>query len=96
VDNVNHGRFRTAGSPCGICYYHYAGSFDRHRNIGIGQALVIGAAEFAKSRGYGRLHLGGGLSTNTEDSLLRFKSGFSKRRAWCYTYTRELAQEQAA
>lgn len=74
----------------GTCYYHYAGGFDRHRGIGVGQALVVGAAELAKRRGYSRLHLGGGLTTDPEDKLLRFKSGFSLCRAWCYTYTREL------
>ena len=71
------------------CYYHYAGSYGRHRNIGVGQAIVVEAARWAKARGYTRLHLGGGTTADPKDPLFVFKSGFSKRRAWIYKYERE-------
>jgi len=73
------------------CYYHYAGSYGRHRNIGVGQAVVIEAARWAKARGYTRLHLGGGTTADPKDPLFIFKSGFSRRRAWVYKYEREFS-----
>lgn len=72
-----------------VCYYHYAGSAHMPRE-GAGHKLVLEAAEWAKARGYRNLHLGGGLTNDPNDGLLRFKAGFSKRRAWCYTYRREV------
>jgi GNAT superfamily N-acetyltransferase len=77
------------------CYYHYAGSFGRWRNIGVGNLLVIKAAEYAKAVGYDRLHLGGGLTADPSDSLFRFKAGFSKRRCWVYQYKWEAKVEAA-
>jgi hypothetical protein len=69
----------------GTCYYHYAASWRRHPEIGAGNLLVVEAARWAKSQRDKRLHLGGGLTPDPNDSLLRFKSGFSTRRAWTYT-----------
>ncbi len=79
----------------GTAYYHYAGSFGRWRSIGVNNLLVIKAAEYAKSIGCKRLHLGGGLTADSSDTLLRFKTGFSKHRCWVYKYQWQ-AKAQAA
>ena len=71
------------------CYYHYAGSWNQHRNIGVGQATVVEAARWAKARGYAHLLLGGGTTADSKDPLFEFKAGFSKRRVWVYKYERE-------
>ncbi len=68
------------------CYYHYAGSYGCHRYIGVGQAIVVEAAKWAK------LHLGGATTADPKDPLFIFKSGFSKQRAWVYKYEREFKQ----
>ncbi len=72
----------------GTCYYHYAASWRRHPEIGAGNLLVVEAAKWAKSQGDARLHLGGGLTLDPEDSLLRFKAGFSNHRAWTHVIKR--------
>jgi len=41
---------------------------------------------WAKRSGYRRYHLGGGVTSKADDSLLRFKAGFSDLRAPLYTY----------
>lgn len=84
------GAFRTA-------YYHYAASARKHPASGAGNLLVVEAAHWAKARGYERLHLGGGTTTDPNDSLLRFKCGFSRRRAWTYVHRQDFgAAERAA
>lgn len=72
----------------GTCYYHYAASWRRHPEIGAGNLLVVEAAKWAKSHGDKRLHLGGGLTPDPNDSLLRFKAGFSNHRAWTHVIKR--------
>src|SRR5262249_1925833 len=67
-------------------YYHFAGTDAKHRGLGVNNLMVWEAAVFAKRAGYQRLHLGGGNTARTDDSLLRFKAGFSPAKAPLYTY----------
>ena len=70
----------------GTCYYHYAASWRRHPELGIGNMLVVEAARWAKEQGDKRLHLGGGLTPDPDDSLLRFKTGFSSKQTWTHVF----------
>jgi lipid II:glycine glycyltransferase (peptidoglycan interpeptide bridge formation enzyme) len=67
-------------------YYHFAGTYAKHPGLGINNLMVWEAAMYAKRAGYQELHLGGGVTADGDDSLLRFKAGFSADRAPLYTY----------
>ena len=67
-------------------YYHFAGTRAAEGSLGINNHLVWQAALWSKERGFRRLHLGGGVTRNPDDTLLRFKSGFSDCRLPLYTY----------
>ena len=76
---------------CDTAYYHFSGSDERFNEFCPNNLLVFEAAAWARSRGYRRFHLGGGVSSSPQDSLFVFKSGFSDRRATLHTYHRVLA-----
>jgi len=67
-------------------YYHFAATWAKHAELGVNNLMVFEAAMWAKKAGYLRLHLGGGVTSKADDSLLRFKAGFSDQRAPLYTY----------
>jgi len=67
-------------------YYHFAGTRAKHPALGVNNLMVHEVAMWARAAGYMRLHLGGGVTDSEDDSLLRFKSGFSDLRAPLYTY----------
>jgi len=67
-------------------YYHFAATRATRPQLGVNNLIVWEAAMWAKAAGYSVLHLGGGVTSNHDDSLLRFKAGFSSRRAPLYTY----------
>jgi len=70
----------------GTAYYHFAGSrgaFPGHRANNL---TMYQTAAWAQAAGYRRYYLGGGVTRDPNDSLLRFKSGFSDRSAPFYTY----------
>jgi serine/alanine adding enzyme len=67
-------------------YYHFAGTFGLHPSLGVNNLLVWEAAIYAKMAGYLRLHLGGGVTASPDDSLFRFKAGFTGGRAPLHTY----------
>jgi hypothetical protein len=67
-------------------YYHFAGTFGQRPAIGVNNLLVWEAAMYARMAGYQRLHLGGGVTASPDDSLLRFKAGFTAGRAPFHTY----------
>ena len=69
-------------------YYHFSGSDDTFDDLGQNNLLMSEVMLWAKRQGFSRYHLGGGVSSSQEDSLLRFKSGFSGQRAILYTYGR--------
>jgi hypothetical protein len=55
-------------------HYHLSGSTDEGRKFHGPAVVVLKAAEWARSKGCQRLHLGGGLAPN--DSLFQFKETF--------------------
>ena len=67
-------------------YYHFAGTYAKHPAHGVNNLMVYETAIWARAAGYTRFHLGGGVTGRADDSLLRFKSGFSRRQAPLYTY----------
>lgn len=69
-------------------YYHFGGSDDRFHEFRPNNILMYEVALWAKRQGYLRYHLGGGVSSASDDSLLRYKSSFSDRRASLYAYGR--------
>lgn len=60
----------------GTAYYHFAGSLRNHPQSGANPLLIARVAEWARDKGYSRLHLGGGVTAFPDDSLLKFKKGF--------------------
>lgn len=69
----------------GIVQYHLSGTADAYVRLHSSKLLIDAATKWAKARGNGVLHLGGGVG-GREDSLFRFKAGFSKRRATFRTW----------
>ena len=64
---------------CGIVQFHLAGSDPAFASEGLTKLMLHHARSWAKERGDVVLHLGGGLG-GSNDSLLRFKAGFSSLR----------------
>lgn len=71
-------------SPFG--HYHYSGSSQEGLAVCANHALIHRVMHELRERGLRTLHLGGGLSP--DDSLHRFKSGFSPLRGRFYTWRR--------
>lgn len=71
-----------------LAYYHFAASYNRVPTVGASHMLVLASCEFVKSRQMQYLYLGGGITPDTHDNLLIFKSGFSKLRLPVYQYQR--------
>ena len=61
-------------------HYHLGGSSSEHRHLAPNNLLFHEVARWAISRGLKEFHLGGGRGPEPDDSLLRFKSGFSPVR----------------
>jgi lipid II:glycine glycyltransferase (peptidoglycan interpeptide bridge formation enzyme) len=70
---------------CGIVQYHLAGTRDGYERCDVSKLLIHYAREWAQERGNDVLHLGGGVGA-ADDSLLHFKSGFSKLRGAFHTW----------
>lgn len=58
-------------------YAHFLGSTGEDRDSGLDEQLYWEAALCLQRDGFKRFHLGGGLSSSVNDSLLQFKQGFS-------------------
>ncbi len=71
-----------------MAYYHFAGTYAKHPALGVNNLMVYETAIWARAAGYTRYHLGGGVTRSADDSLLRFKAGFSDLRTPLYTYFR--------
>jgi hypothetical protein len=69
-------------------YYHFAGSDEKFFDYCPNNLLIYEVALRAKELGYKNFHLGGGVSSGTNDNLYIFKSGFSNVTAPLYTYSR--------
>ncbi|MGD9925608.1 MAG: GNAT family N-acetyltransferase [Pseudorhodoplanes sp.] len=67
-------------------YYHFASTRAGHPALGINNLMIHEVIHWAQAAGFARLHLGGGVTGRADDSLLRFKAGFSACRAPLYTY----------
>jgi hypothetical protein len=70
---------------CGIVQYHLAGTRDGFEKSDASKLLIHFARQWGKERGNDVLHLGGGVGA-AHDSLLHFKSGFSKLRSAFHTW----------
>jgi len=70
------------------CYYHFGASDERFFSMRPNNLLMYETALWAKRQGFRRYHLGGGVTKSDEDSLYRFKSGFTKETALLYVYKR--------
>lgn len=64
-----------------ICDYHLGATTDEGHSIGVLNVLFHEAAQYAQKCGARVLHLGGGRTSNPNDSLLFFKAGFSNKRS---------------
>ncbi len=62
-----------------IIQYHLSGTPDRCLSFSGGKVILDEVRRWGASQGYKWLHLGGGLGS-MEDSLYRFKSGFSRSK----------------
>ncbi len=69
-------------------YYHFGGSDSRHFTLRPNNCLMYEVELWSKGAGYHYYHLGGGVSAAADDSLLRYKLGFSERTASLYSYHR--------
>ena len=68
-------------------HYHFSSSNPDYSNLGANNLLIYKVALWAKEKGFKLFHLGGGIDS-PEDSLFRFKSGFSKNRSTFFTYNK--------
>lgn len=71
-------------------YYHFGASDDRFLALRPNNLLMYETLLWARRQGCSRYHLGGGVTSDGNDSLLRFKSSFGGHRALLYTYGRVL------
>jgi hypothetical protein len=69
-----------------VAYYHFAGTRALFSELRANNLTMFETAVWAQQAGYRRYHLGGGVSSQDDDSLFRFKAGFSGLRAPLYTY----------
>jgi hypothetical protein len=74
-------------------YYHFGASDERFFSYKPNNLLMYRVIRWARQQGYRKFHLGGGVGPDTEDSLFRFKKGFSRCRAWLYLYYRVLNED---
>lgn len=74
-------------------YYHFGGSASRFYDLRPNNLLMYETALWAKERGYSEYHLGGGVTSLSDDNLFRFKRGFSSKTKTLYTYHRVLNNE---
>jgi lipid II:glycine glycyltransferase (peptidoglycan interpeptide bridge formation enzyme) len=66
-------------------HYHLSGSDVEHRRLAPNNLLLHHIAINAGQQGYQKLHLGGGRTSDPEDSLFIFKAQISKQRGSYYT-----------
>lgn len=69
-------------------YYHFAGSDEKYYDYCPNNLLLYEVSIKSKENGFLNFHLGGGVSSNINDNLFIFKSGFSNLTASLYTYYR--------
>ncbi len=67
-------------------YYHFAATRAERPELGVNNLMLYATALWAQANGYKSYHLGGGVGRSPQDSLYRFKAGFSPATAPLYTY----------
>jgi hypothetical protein len=72
-------------------YYHFGASAEAYFEARANNLLLYDIALWAKARGYRWFHLGGGHVS--DDSLFRFKSGFSRSTVMLCSYSKVHDQE---
>jgi hypothetical protein len=72
---------------CSSIFFHYGDYFHYHlsgrseqANNAVNNFLLDEAVKFAQKKGAKKFHLGGGRTSNPDDSLLKFKGSFSKTK----------------
>ncbi len=72
----------------GYCIeYHLSATSERGRQLSATNLLIDAAAQWASDQRLSMVYLGGGNDTLLNNSLLRFKAGFSPLRlTYCYSY----------
>lgn len=65
-------------------HYHLSGSKREYLRLAPNNILLWEAIKYAKTHGYKKMHLGGGLVDSIDDNLFKFKSHFSKKHADFY------------
>lgn len=70
----------------GTAYYHFGGTRDRNPQARANNLLMHETANWARAAGFSHYHLGGGVTRAPDDSLFRFKAGFSDGRAPLHVY----------
>jgi hypothetical protein len=75
-ENVSAALFLTCKK---IVQYHLSGTPDRFIELSGAKVIIDTVRRWAVQNGYTWLHLGGGVGSK-EDSLFRFKAGFTKKR----------------
>jgi lipid II:glycine glycyltransferase (peptidoglycan interpeptide bridge formation enzyme) len=68
-----------------IIYYHFSGSDSKYYSLNMNNLLVYEVCLWAKNKEYKYFHLGGGVTSYSNDSLYIFKSGFSDKTASLYS-----------
>jgi hypothetical protein len=66
-------------------YYHFSGTDAEDGRLGVDTLMFYEMALWARSEGYARCFLGGGVTRREEDGLRQFKSGFASICAPLYT-----------
>jgi hypothetical protein len=74
-------------------YYHFGASAERWTVRRPSNALMYETLLWAQSQGLASYHLGGGVTSDENDSLLRFKSSFGGVKTMLYTYGRVLHED---
>lgn len=62
-------------------HYHLSGRKNEYSNLGVNNYILNESIKYAKDRNCEVFHFGGGTSGNDSDSLLKFKSNFSKEKS---------------
>jgi lipid II:glycine glycyltransferase (peptidoglycan interpeptide bridge formation enzyme) len=76
-----------------IVQFHLSGTAPEYRRQGPSKLMLHHVRDWAKKAGARYFHLGGGVG-GRDDSLLEFKSGFSRLRFKFYTFRRVLDQQK--
>lgn len=71
-----------------ICYHLFGASDPKFYSLRTNSLTMWEMFCFARMTGYKYFHLGGGVSDSPDDSLFRFKAGFSDLKKNLYTYFR--------